>query len=328
MSNPVIGAGAYLGLAEEITYGTAVPSSTAWMGPGFNGSTLAESRTRQVAGSLGTHRADPSYHAPQQLVETATEVGGDITWIPHYEGYGTIFLLKHALGAVATTGAGPYDHEITLDQDGVVGFTAQIVGGQHASVNATRVFEGCRISRLEISAQSGQPLSCRATIIGEDAGGMTTVTGTADFSSEAEEILSTHGGILAWNSGNHRFVNWTLVIDNNLTRRPYVGAAVTDCPAPAGLASITFSGTVEWVANDLYTAFRADTRGDGTLTFTGGGNNSMVIDLHNLAWTRCDAPIDGPGTRTFAVEGMCLAGAGAEHGVEITMTNDNTGAIA
>lgn len=329
MSSAVIGAGGYLGLAEEVTYGTAVAASTAWLGRGLQRTTIGEQRVRQVVGSLGTFSSSPTHHNAHRSIETEINVGGTIEWVPHYASYGTIMLLKHALGAVATTGAGPYAHELTLDRDGVTGLTIQQNHGQHGSLNLVEVFEGCKVDQLEIRAAARQPLICSATIIGEASGGLTTITGSPDFSSESEEIQSDHGGALLWNSDTHRFVDWVLRIENGLRRRPYVGSKLTDCPEPDGLMRITFEGTVEWVAHDLYEDFRAQTQADGTLTFVGGGNNQMAIELHNLIFDRCDKPVDGPGIRTFSVAGMCFAGTtAAETGVEITMTNDNTGAIA
>lgn len=329
MSTAVIGAGGYLGFAEEVTYGTAVAASTAWLGRGLMRSTLGQRRVRQVVGALGTFSSSPTHHNAHRSIETEINVDGQIEWVPHYASYGTIMLLKHALGAVATTGAGPYAHEITMDRDGVVGLTIQQNRGQHGSLNTVEVFEGCRVDSLEIVAAAHQPLICRASIIGETSGGLTTITGSPSFTSESEEIQTDHGGTLAWNSDTHRFVSWTLRVENALRRRPYVGSKLTDCPNPDGLARITFEGEIEWVAPDIYEDFRAQTQADGTLTFTGSGNNQMQIELHNLIFDRCDFPVDGPGIRTFSVAGMAFAGTtAAETGVEITMTNDNTGAIA
>lgn len=325
----VIGAGGFLGFAEESTYGTAVVPSTAWLGPGLNRSTLGEQRVRQVVGTLGTFSATPGHHNAHRSIQTERNVGGQIEWVPHYAGYSTIMLLKHALGAVNTTGAGPYAHEITWDRDGVTGLTIQQNHGQHGSLNLVERFTGCRIDQLEISAQARSPLMCRATFIGAEGLGLTTISGTPDFTSEAEEIQADHGGTFTWNSVTHRCLSWTIRVQNALSRRPYVGSQLTDCPEPSGLASVMFEAEVEWVANDLYNDFRAETQDDVTLSFAGAGNNAMAIDLHNLILDRCDKPVDGAGIRSFTIGGQCFAGTTAtETGIEITMTNDNTGAIA
>ena len=333
MSDPVIGVGAYLGFAEETTYGTAVTPATAWLGRGLRSCTLGQRRVRQVVGTIGTTLSGQVHHNAHRSIETEINVDGVIEWVPHYAGYGTGILLKHALGKVTSTGCDPYDHEYTQDYDAVTGLTIQLDRGQHGTLNHVEAFEGCRIEVLEIIAQARQPLVMRAGFIGETSGGLTTISGTPNFDSEDEEIQSDHGGTLSWNSDTHRFVNWTIRFERNLRRRPYVGSKLTDCPAPDGLARVTFEGTVEWVANDLYEDFRAQTQADGQLVFTGGGDspgdNSMTIDLHNLIFDKCDFPVDGPGIRTFQVSGMAFAGtSAAETGLEITMSNNNSGAIA
>jgi hypothetical protein len=191
----MIGYNAIVGLAEEVTWGTEVTPSTHWL-PIFS-STVEETRDIRVVPYLGVANAQ-AYHNTRDNCELAVDVGGDIETTLCYDSKAHLLLLKHAMGAVATSGAGPYTHTFTLDTDGVVGLSAHILHGSGVA-NPTEDFTGLRVSQLELGLTAREWMTMRATMIGEAGEGMAALTGTPAFAA-AEEILGHHGATLSWNA--------------------------------------------------------------------------------------------------------------------------------
>lgn len=317
-----IGFGAIVGLAEEVTYGTEVTPSTHWL-PIFSHS-LQESREIRRVPHLSVATGE-AYHLPRKSVLLGVDVGGDIDTNFCYASKAHLLILKHALGAVGTTGAGPYVHTFTPDWDGVVGLSAH-VRHLYGISDPAEDFLGLRVNQLELAIGAREWMTMRASCIGKTAGGMVALTGTPSY-TDAEEVLAHHGSTLAWNSITLPMRRWRLMIDNNLTRRPVIGSLYTEAPSPGGMADITIEATVPWESHQVYTDFRDGDQGDAVFTFTGSGNNAMEITQHNVKWTEVGKPVDSAGERVFSLRGIIQAAPTTEYGLSIAVTNDNAAAV-
>lgn len=325
MAKPVIGMGAYLALAEETAWGTAVTPATHFARIISSG--IQENRNRELIPHLAN--ADASTHTnPADFAEYSIEVGGDVVAPLYYNNFACMAMLKHALGAVATTGAGPYDHEFTFDIDGTNGLTLQQIEGQHGSLNTVRVVEGCVINTMGLQFTPGQVAQATFGILAEAIGAPTTLSGSASFPTTDVPVLP-HQATISWNGSTWIVTDLSVNFDKKLTRRPRVGSQYTQEPWVSDFAEITIDATRERLDNDLITAYRATTQSDMTITLTGSGNNALVIELHNAYIRTHDSTVSGPGSVTETVQWRALAGTTAsETGIEITVTNDNSGALS
>lgn len=320
MSNPMIGFGGHLGLADESSWGTAVTPSTHWVP--FVSSTLGQSRTVQRVDDLGFFVPTSTFHLGRDVVELGIDVGGDVVVIPRYGTTWFGLLLEHVFGAVSTTGAGPWAHEFTLDWDAPVGLTGQQVRGQHASLPRAEVFDGLLINTFEVSADARGTIKCSFGMIGRASGGPTSISGTASFAAD-DEVLAHHFAALAWNSVDYTCRSWSIKLDKKLGRRPYVSSQYTDRPAPTAPADITITAQVEEYEDSLYDAYIAGTSSDMNLNATGAGNNAWANKLDNCRITGLTRPVNTAGVNVYGVTWMASADV-ASRGWVSTLTNDNS----
>jgi hypothetical protein len=321
MSYAVIGHTAVLGLAEEVTYGTAVVPPTHWL-PLVSGGLDVEHDVRPVP-VLFT--GNGNYHNTRDAVNLAHDPGGDIVTIPCYDSTAFLLLLKHALGAVATTGAGPYTHTFQPLTQGVVGLTGHLRHGAHASLDRAETFDGLKVSDWEFSAEARDYARFRATVIGRRSGGLVATSGTPTYPT-AEEVSGHHVGALVLGATSHVLTRFSVRGSHRLSRRPALGQTHTSEPQPSDFAEVTFSGRCEWESNQLYADFLASTSQTGTVTITGTGNNRIIVNLHNTIITKCSKPVDKAGVLAFEFEGRARADA-TNRGVSFEVRNDNSAAI-
>jgi hypothetical protein len=317
----MIGYNSMIGLAEEATYGTEVTPSTHWLP--ILGETLGESRDIRPIPYLGVANA-AAFHNPRDLAELAVDAGGDIRTCLCYDSKPVLLLLKHALGAVATSGAGPYVHTFTPDWDGVIGLSAHVLKGSGLA-NPAEDFLGLRVNQLELSLNNREWMLMRASCIAQKGEGPSALVGTPSFAT-AEEVLAHHAAMLSWNGDSIPMRSFRVLLDNNLVRRPRIGSLYTDVPGPGGFASITVEATVPFESNDLYTDFRAGVQADGSFVFTGTGNNAMTITLENLRWTEVSQPVEQAGELVQTVRAVLAANPTTEYGLKVAVTNDNAAA--
>lgn len=324
MGTPMIGMNAMFGLAEEVTWGSAVTPPTHWV-PIYRHNVEPTLDIRAVPYLGVATAANQTGHMERDSVLLAHDVGGDIETTACYDSTYFALLCKHAFGAVATTGSGPYTHTFTLDYDGVVGLTGHAVDGVGLS-NRAETFAGLKINTFELACDARDLMRVRLGVIGKSAGGMTSVSGTPAFTA-AEEIQADHGATMSWNSDTYNLRSMRLVLNNNLVRRPYIGSTYTDAPVPGGFGEITFEATLPWELNDIYTDFLAGTQADGSIVFTGTSNNRLTITLSNLKWLSVSKPVDRAGELVMSVRGKCFANPSSEQGLTLALRNDNSSAI-
>lgn len=323
MSEGMLGHGALEGAAEEVTWGTGVAASTHWLP--IISSTLDVDVDIRDAPHLGFVNPQ-NFHNVRDHAPLGHDAGGDVLFVPRYDDKATALMFKHAFGAVATSGANPYDHTFALNRSQPTGLTFQQIYGQHSSLSRAEVFAGCLINTFELSCGARSFLQCKLGIIGKSGAGMAAVTGSP-AATDSEEMLSQHSGDLTWNSESHGVMRqWALFIDKKFARRPIVGSIYTDRPQPSGMAEVVFRATLEWTSHSLYTALLAGTQGDGSIVVTGSGQNRLTINLANMVVRRCKKPIQNSGVHTFDVEMRCFAST-TEQGVEMVLRNTHSTAI-
>ena len=159
---------AFLGWAQESTYGTAVHPPTKFIE--IESESLKAERKYNVRPLLG-------HVSQRRTVKSKMNVGGsfksDLVW----EGMEQI--LKHALGSVITTGTNPYTHTYSLAAALPAGLSfyvnrdAGAIGGSSAFQ-----YSGCKIGKLTLAQEMEMPLTIEAEVLGRDRQNVALVAAT------------------------------------------------------------------------------------------------------------------------------------------------------
>lgn len=198
-------------------------------------------------------------------------------------------LFKHAMGSVATTGAGPYTHTCTAGDLTGKGLTIQ--AGRPSSDGTVQAFtwNGCKIADWDLVFELDKHVKLNLGIVGKD---QTTATGLASASyTSSNSLLSyTHGAItvggsaIKVKSGSIKGVN---ALD---TDRLFVGDTAISEPLENGRREYTFDLKCEFesltalnrIVNGTEAALSlAFTRSTDSITIT--GNLRFDEGMPNLA---------------------------------------------
>jgi hypothetical protein len=324
MSSALTGFGGSIGLGEEVTWGTPVARTRFIEVTRATLNQTISREPRKTLGQLGS--VSTNYRG---FAELAIDAGGDIETYLEYDNPGITLLLKHCMGAVASSaGPAPYTHTFTLDKDLPPGLTIEQIHGSQAGIDAAEVFDGARITTFEISSAARERVMLKIPgIIARVSGGL-VAAGVAAYVA-AEEVLAHQAAQLTWNGNTFDLLDFSVKVDRKLERRPHVGSKLTGCPAISDQMDVTFSGTAEWDDNNLPNDFVSGAQSDAVLTFTGvtgAGPNSLSITLHNLLLESVDKPVDKVGTLTQAFTGRAFSD-GTDEGLTIVVVNDNATAV-
>lgn len=153
------GYNAWVGYAEESTYGTPV-TATKFLEIESEG--IKSEQKPNVVPLLG--------HVSQRRTVTGKKsVSGSFRAPVLWEGVEKLF--KHAFGSVNTTGpaSGLYTHTFSLAADLPTGLTIEVNRDDAAiSGNGSFQYAGCKINKLTLDQQHEQPLMMEVDILGKD----------------------------------------------------------------------------------------------------------------------------------------------------------------
>lgn len=212
------------------------------------------------------------------------------------------FLLKHALGQVATTGSGPYSHVITVGSL-PVGFTLEHdYGSAISGVGRYEQFNGCRVGGWTLSCpQEGFPTmsfdikGAKSTLAASPLDASLDDTGFTPFSMFEATLLE---------GGSALGVATQLEIkgDNGLDDSKFaIGGAGVRRRLPEQFCTISGSVTVMFEDMTLLNKAINNTASSLKITLTKGdglgsaGNESLEFFVQNLVYERNSPTIEGPG---------------------------------
>ena len=310
--------GSWAGFVAESTYGTAVSPRTNFMRlVSGNLARRVVNRPTDDLGDAGSTSRNRKYHFLER-----DDAGGNLTVDMAYDD-STIFLLKHALGAVSTSGAGPYVHTLSLSSPGQTGFTCEQALGDSGK---SEVFEGCVINKATISCAFGEEMKLSLDVIAETSQGHVS-SASPTYNTTFHPILHHHIGTLSLASLTLTLVSFEVSITRNKERRNLLGSANTAQPSERfldveGTFVIEYSPTA-----NLQAAYLATTQGDGAFTVT-DGTRSMVVNLQNLFIQNIDQPLQtGAGLIRQSCQFRCESD-GTDQGITLVFTNANSSATA
>lgn len=196
---------------------------------------------------------------------------------------GAALLWKHALGAVSTSGAGPYVHTITptvgLD---ALGLTIQINKPDISGTNRVFSYLGCQITDWEISAAVNEYAMAKFGIFGMHEDTAQSLA-SASFPATYTPFTFAHGSVTVAGSA-HDVKSFTLAGDNGLaTNRHQIRATTPSRPKISLSESLrSFTGTLVTDFIDLtdYGRFTGGTETALVLTFNAGASAIMTITMN------------------------------------------------
>lgn len=311
MAQPHTSFGGSIGIAEEVTYGTAV-ARTNWLE--IVSTSLDREIDRQPEPTLG--RAGDAGRVSRRKYTASDNAGGSISWVMSYDD-STVLMMKHAMGVIATTGSvAPYTHTATLGAL-PTGLTLEKLH----NVSKAEVFEGCKIVDFTISVGATELMTCDATVIAETSGGL-VAAGSPTYTSGGEEIRHHQAGQLSFNAVSYDVTSLSINVTSGVDRRQVLGSSFTKEPTPGPKREVTITVEYEWLADTLHAAFLAGTESDVAITFTGTGDNVLVITGHNAYIRSVATPVQGPGVITQTVEFVCQSD-GTDLGLKLAFSNAN-----
>ena len=244
--------------------------------------------------------------------------GGSFTIEASYRSLG--LMLKHLMGAVATTGTNPYTHVYTFADDVPTGLTIE----NNRGTGTSEVFEGCRLNTGTFTVSAGGVMTCDFDVIAETGAATPRASaGTPTFEATDAPILHNQAGQFTFGGATYDLIDMTLTVNNALAVRQHLGSTVTAKPLRSDFQSVEMSITLE-VEDALYAAFISDTESDAHITFT-DGTRSFRIDLQNAYLSTVSDPVSDA---NVVRQSVTLIGQsdGTNEGLKLTVVNgDSTG---
>ncbi len=240
--------------------------------------------------------------------------GGDVDLEVAGTGFGG--LLKHCLGGIATTGAGPaYTHTATVDAL-PVGFTAQ-VGRPDVTDGTVHPFTylGCRVNTWDLSVKAGELLMLKPAVVAMDE---TLAQSLGTFSDPAGPLLSYVGGAITVGGTEVDLLDFAFKGDNKLdgARFRLRGDARIKQPLENSWREISGVLTADFEGLTQYNHFvNADEVSlvatfDGPLIVGGGGAFYSVVITANIRVDGQTPNVAGPAILTQPLQ-VKVVGSGA-----------------
>lgn len=298
-----------IGIGAEATWGTAVPP-TAF----FNATeSITENRGRLREGmNFGTRARQPAD-------EGRLRISGAINGI-HARPENLGHLLRAALGAPQTSGAGPFEH---VFKPATAKFSAEAALPPYSvtvkrNPSSIHRYSGGQLNRLVLN----QPV--------DDALQIDTDWLFKGVSAESDTVLAleqnprfrfhqlaTQLGGSPWSA----LQSIRLTIDNALDPEETLNGQREISGTDFGDSNISAEITAVFKAKELYDEFVANQTLELVLTWT-NGTNVLEISLPRLNIESWSAPIGGPGRMQVTANCVAEFDALAGHELQVTLTND------
>jgi len=195
------------------------------------------------------------------------------------------------------------------------------VRGQGGPSDYAETYNGCRITRLVRSVETGGTVQLTADFIAQTADDRAAPT--AALSYESSRTLAYHPEVtnITFNSVQlDNIVSATLTIDKKLARTPELGSLTTGAPVQDALGEVTLEVRVRYYSNVPQIALIAETVAAGSMTTT-DGTFSIVDSFPALQVVSVSDPVSGPGMIEQTIMFRCLSD-GSDGPVTTVFTNN------
>lgn len=245
------------------------------------------------------------YRGQQRSTEGRTDVGGPITAVAAPEDIG--FWLAQLFGMPTTTGAGPYEHAFEVDPLGAnalpagVGFEVDY-GAGISGAGRYQVYSGCRLNQLTMAIPANGHVNLTMDMVGAKCDGDNVASLDASPTDSGHNAWKAQS--VVWQFGDSLEVcleSANLVFGNDLDVDRYcVGNNGERHDLPEGQFIASGSGVAYFDNAALMNKAVSDTDSSLVVTLTKGtglgtaGNESLVITIPALVFSKQKPPIDGP----------------------------------
>lgn len=256
-------------IGEETTWGTAVTPNRAYEVVPGSGLTNDIARIESTAIRSNTRVQRSDDWTPGRKV-----VSGDIELELTTRNWALWF--KHMLGAVATTGAGPYTHTCTPGDLRGRGLTLQLGLDDSAGVAQPFTYNGAKVTGWELSCSAPDGLAMVTVSLVAKAETTATALAVPNYTASNNLFSFVHGAITI-GGGAASVKEATVTADNALnTERFYIGQDTTSEPLEKGYRTYTGSLTCDFENLTAYNRFVNGTEAALDLTFTRGADSIKV----------------------------------------------------
>lgn len=312
------GLAAQLGFGVETTVGTAVTPNR-WTE--FTSESLALTIERIESEGL---RAGNRVMRSDRWVAGQRSVEGSFSLDMTAENSGILF--KHLLGAVSTTGAGPYTHECTLGDPYGLGLTFEVGRPDNSGTVRAFTYSGCKLSEATFSNEVNGLLTGEFSVIGKDE---TTGSITSASYPASQELLSFTGASITVGGSSYNCTDISISVNTGLDAERYsLGSSTIREPIAANMVEITaevnaeFSSLTEYnrVVNGTTAALVAKWEGS---VISGGTKRSIEFNMPVVRFDGTTPNVDGPGIVTQPLTAKALYN-GTDSALKVTVVNSDS----
>lgn len=303
-------------IQKETTYGIA-PAAAAATLVYYSSCSLAMKRAQEQDDTLRGNRN------PTRAMRGTTDVAGDL--VSNLQAYSGLLFLG-LLGAVATSGTGPFTHVFTVG-DSMPSF---LVEKGFVDIGQYFRYLGVKIGSMKLSISPAGKQAMTFSLLGAKE-----LTATESFDANAVDLgyLPFDGfAVGAVKEGGVTIGNVTgieLSIDNGLDGDQYLlGGAGVRADIPEGTVAVSGKVMVRFTDLALYTKAVNDAESSLEVTFVRGtgdgsaGNEAINFLIPELTFTPQAPPVSGPRGIIAELPFVGFYGDGAEGSVlQITLKN-------
>lgn len=277
-----------LGVVDEVTYGTAVTVSRFFE---FNSEGISESEGRTEGDPL---RVGSAYMREDRFTPYFAGAAGTIQLDVMDKGFG--FWLEHMLGAVSSSGAGPYTH--TGEEGDLYGtsFTAQVNRPFNPSgTDQAFTYSGGKVTGWTLSNSVDSNLVCDLDV---DFQTVSTAIALETASYPASmNPLTWAGGVISIGGSDYDVTEVSIKGDNgyNVERRQIRGDTLKKEPTSAR-RSVEVSLSADFDSLTQRNRAHAAARADALASFTGTwtfGTSSLQVSIPSLRFDAWEGAVGG-----------------------------------
>lgn len=254
----------YVMIGEESSFGVAVTPTAGLL---HNSESMQPTEAMILSGSLfrrGIHSGSRA--------QGGISVGGSITFDPRYNWRAFSMLLKHAIGAVATsrpdiTSNGlVFNHTFTPADLLPTGLTIEVAKGSGSTGTGAHRFSGCKITRLSLSGTADEVCSCTVDFMGKDQTFVATPTTLALLGGEGQLMVATDCALTWGGAAQGKVLAFEFSVENPLQEIRSIDSRTIQEPQRSGHQIFRGSWSAYIEGTDLQSDYRNKTIRELVLT--------------------------------------------------------------
>jgi hypothetical protein len=308
LNGAFVGIGTVGGISEpEGTWGTAATRDLALRTTSWD---VGQKTQNTIVEDLGSYDEGPT-----DATMTGRTVGGTWAVVGGYRGCGLGRLLRAILGAVTTTGSGPYAHAFDLAAQ--ASFTLEGIRG---NTGLSQIAPGAVCSKLVIDFPNQGRVSVSTDWIAKSA---TTRAAPSGFPTVSTAPVFMHGhevGLLTFNAVTYRCSRLTVTINRHLEQVDEHGEVGAGDIVASNRAEVTIEAELNARVDTVYVAANAGTTGALSFTVTNGAA-SLAFSVAKAVVGAYSDPITSHGRISQKVTFSCMAVMGTTTMLTATLTN-------